>query len=163
MRKRNEVVQKPFVDDTDATAARLEVEGHEEDPKVGRQVAEAAARDRSEYKPPLPSRDSTLEDLTDNLRSVKPGGGNIFVNADGSTTVALNWGEEMFSPIPGSYSKCSVGPFGLTFNVPAGLDIDAAMKLGSRALENYATIERERKLRNFVNKLQQIQGEVKST
>ncbi len=162
MRKRNVVVQKPYVDDSDATAARLGVEGHE-DPKVGRQVAAAAACDRTEYRPPLPSQGSTLEDLADNMRVVKPGGGNIFVNADGTTTVALNWGEEKYCPIPGSYSTCTVGPFGLTYTVPKGQDVDAAMTAGARALENYAAIERERKIRGFVNKLQQTQGQVKAS
>jgi hypothetical protein len=160
MRKRSEV-QAPARGGDETPAA------------VAREVEEAVARDRSEYRPmtrtaedqhsvqaaldSLPSRETVVEDLTDRMRSVKPGGTEVRVNADGTTTVTLNWGEEKYG-IQGSYSACTVGPFGLTFTVARGALVAEAAEAGMQVLARYAEMERERKVRNFMDKLARVQG-----
>ena len=150
MRKRSEV----------GTVVREQAEDHES-PVPSRQVMEAVARDRDPgpQPPPLPTPEQSLKTL--GATSYKPKQTSAVLELDGTTTVTLAWAEEKFSPIPGSFSSCSVGPFGLTFSVGPGQNIAAAMDRGMRVLSEYAEMERERKVRNFVNKLRQVVGEAK--
>ena len=150
MRKRSEV----------GTVVREQAEDHES-PVPSRQVMEAVARDRDPgpQSPPLPTPDASLKTLV--ATSYKPKQTSAVLELDGTTTVTLAWAEEKFSPIPGSFSSCSVGPFGLTFSVAHGQNIAAAMDRGMRVLAEYAEVERERKVRNFVNNLRQVVGEAK--
>ena len=149
MRKRSEV----------GTVVREQAED-QESPVPSRQVMEAVARDRDPgpQPPPLPTPDESLKTLV--ATSYKPKQTSAVLELDGTTTVTLEWAEEKYSPIPGSFSSCSVGPFGLTFIVH-GQDVAAAMDRGMRVLAEYAEVERERKVRNFVNKLRQVVGEAK--
>ena len=149
MRKRSEV----------GTVVREQAED-QESPVPSRQVMEAVARDRDPgpQPPPLPTPDESLKTLV--ATSYKPKQTSAVLELDGTTTVTLEWAEEKYSPIPGSFSSCSVGPFGLTFIVH-GQDVAAAMDRGMRVLAEYAEVERERKVRNFVNKLRQAVGEAK--
>jgi hypothetical protein len=73
-------------------------------------------------------------------------------------TIVIVWGEEKYGP-PGSFSSCTVGPFTLTMYVKAGDSVSGAYDRGMRWLAEIAEVERQRKLKNFVNKLNGVKGQ----
>jgi hypothetical protein len=71
----------------------------------------------------------------------------------GPRTFTVTWGEEKISPV--QYNSLTVGPFSSTFFVPAGEDAGRYMDHANRELRAMAEVERERKVRSFLNKLHQ--------
>ena len=75
--------------------------------------------------------------------------------------IRVVWGEEKIC-LGGSFSPVSVGPFEVEFPVPPGTNVADALDKASRALAGFAEVERERKVRNFLNKLHQVNEEGKA-
>lgn len=76
--------------------------------------------------------------------------------------VSATWGEEKYTPIAGSYSTCSVGPFYACSPVRLGETTDQAAARLHTKLAEYAEAERDRKLKSFVAKLKGVVQESKS-
>ena len=73
----------------------------------------------------------------------------------GVRTFRSVWGEEKITPVPGSYSTVTVGPFEVLYVVPEGADAELAFRAANSELAAMAEIERERKVQSFINKLHQ--------
>ena len=86
----------------------------------------------------------------------KPGFGTLA--AEGRIRVV--WGEEKIC-LNASFSPVSVGPFEVDFPVSEGTNVVDALEKASRVLASFAEVERERKVRNFLNKLHQVNDEAK--
>jgi hypothetical protein len=74
----------------------------------------------------------------------------------GDRTFRAVWGEEKITPVPGSYSTVTVGPFESLFVVAAGGDAARALDHANRELAAFAEVERERKVQSFLNKTRQV-------
>lgn len=76
-------------------------------------------------------------------------------------TVSVCFGEEKFSPLPGSYSSCTIGPFFASGPVLQGeTPAQASERLYGSLLE-YARRMRDEKLKVFVEKLNALKNEIK--
>jgi hypothetical protein len=71
-------------------------------------------------------------------------------------TVTATWGEEKYTPIAGSYSTCTVGPFSAVMTIPRG-ESEATLREVTEVLVGVVTkvaeVERDRKVTSFVGKL----------
>jgi len=74
--------------------------------------------------------------------------------------VDVTWGEEKFTPIPGSYSTCTVGPFSMTAAVRPDQTRAEAVDRAYAALVRQAEAERARKLESFIRVLNDARGKV---
>lgn len=77
------------------------------------------------------------------------------------TTVTVTWGEEKFTPIPGSYSTCSVGPFSVTLPSKPGQEISALFAEANAMLAEMVHAHREEKIAAFVSALRRVTAAVK--
>lgn len=75
-------------------------------------------------------------------------------------SVTFVWGEEKITPIKGSFSMCSVGPFSMTSNVRHGETPAQAYSRVAREVEQMAEQQRDRKLQSFLKKLMQVGEQV---
>ena len=75
-------------------------------------------------------------------------------------TVSYCWAEEKITPIKGSFSTCSVGPFSMTTNVRRGETPSQAYQWIAAEVTAMAEQERERKLQSFIRKLTQVAEQV---
>lgn len=75
--------------------------------------------------------------------------------------LTVTWGEEKFTPIPGSYSTCSIGPFTVTVSVMPGQSNVDAWRDANEFLSSLARDEKDRKLREFTAQLQDMMAKVR--
>ena len=75
-------------------------------------------------------------------------------------SVSYTWGEEKITPIKGSFSTCSVGPFSATGSVRHGETIPQACQRIAKEVSQAAEEERDRKLQSFMRKLVQVAEQV---
>lgn len=86
--------------------------------------------------------------------SIDPSGGDV------GETVSAAWGEEKFTPVKNSYSVCTVGPFvGATKVRPGETRAQATLRV-LEELREVARVERDRKLKEFVQKLRSLSEEL---
>lgn len=74
----------------------------------------------------------------------------------GARTVRAVWGEEKITPVPGSYSTLTVGPFEVMFTLLEGEELGPRLEVANRELAEVAEAERERKVESFIAKLKQV-------
>lgn len=80
----------------------------------------------------------------------------IEVSSMPGDSVTAVWGEEKYTVKPGSYSTVSVGPFSLTTTPRPGETFNDAFERASQHLEVIASQERDRKIRAFAAKLDEV-------
>jgi hypothetical protein len=93
-------------------------------------------------------------------RAALTGGTSIEQRADGTYRVTCTWGEEKYTPIANSYSTVTVGPYAITFDIPAASDPFKAAAAFNRGLQEMAELEREQKIDSFIEKFDQIRRKV---
>jgi hypothetical protein len=74
--------------------------------------------------------------------------------------VDVTWGEEKYTPIAGSYSTCTVGPFSMTVAVRPGQAREQAFAEAYEMLAMQARSVRTVKLADFVRVLNDVRGKV---
>ncbi len=79
--------------------------------------------------------------------------------ADEGTPVRVVWGEEKYTPIAGSYSTFTVGPFEVTLVCMRGETLAQTWLRGNAQLIKLAEVERVRKSNSFVRALGLMKGE----
>jgi len=73
--------------------------------------------------------------------------------------IKFTWGEEQYTPVPGSYSTCRVGSFQLDLQLAGATKQNLVDTM--RFLTEFAEAERERKLRSFLQMLTKVVEQTK--
>lgn len=71
-------------------------------------------------------------------------------------TLTYTWGEEKFTPVPNSFSTCTVGPFTATTTVGPGESYMGAYHRLQDFVKGFADAERKQKIDKFVAKLREV-------